>query len=225
LLLISSLVLPAEALAQQPETLKPAALKADTVDAKEPFRITALRVGIDLNPWIQNFTNKEKKLLNLHTRVEAGDWGLLLDINRSETGVQDSTTYTHAGNYVRLGVVRNLLKKDDQGNLLYLGAGYGRSWFSEAYSANVVDPIYGNTSISQSQNNLRGGWLEAMFGIQARIWQQLFAGYELRLKFAPHFTDNDVAQLYQVPGYGRASDNSQVGFSYYLLYRIPLGGK
>ena len=200
------------------------AQKAAPPDTAKSFSLkpTAVRFGVDLNPWISGISNGDKTLYNVHLRIEANRWGLLLDGNHSETGVQDSTTYAHNGNYLRLGVVYNLLKNDTQGNLFYLGLGYGRSWFSESFSGQVQDPVYGTIEINREANDLRGGWLEAGVGIQARIWKQLFAGYELRLKFAPHFTDDDLVQLYQVPGYGRASDKSQVGFSYYLLYRIPL---
>ncbi|MBW3545556.1 MAG: hypothetical protein KY428_08180 [Bacteroidetes bacterium] len=194
---------------------------------KEPLRLQGLRLGIDLKPWIQTLASSERDAYNVHLRLDAGAgdlirYGALLDITRLETNLQgDSTTYYNKGTAARLGVYLNVIPEDEDQNLVHIGISYGRSWFDESLSGYVKDKDYGDFPINRSSTSLQGGWLELSGGMQARVWKQFYLGYELQLKLFPHFKDNEQVQIYEIPGFGRASRKSAVGFSYFLLYRIP----
>ncbi len=197
---------------------------------KEPFRINGLRFGVDLKPWIQTIASSERAAYNVHLRLEGGPgelirYGALLDFTQSETNLgddDDSTTYFNKGTVARLGVYMNIIPDDLEQNLVTIGVGYGRSWFDESLKGYVDDDIYGFFPINRSSTGLGGGWVELTAGMQARVWKGFFVGYEFQLKLLPHFRDRDQVQIYEIPGFGKASQKSALGFSYFLLYRLPL---
>lgn len=203
----------------------------ETSPLSQPFRLTAIRFGIDLNPWVQSIASSERDLYNVHLRLDANSgstlrYGALLDFTKSEARLEgDSATYNNSGTAARVGLYLNVIPIDPDYNLVTIGLGYGRSWFDESLSGVVEDKLYGSFPISRSSTGLRAGWVEIRGGMQARLWKQLYAGYDLQLKLFPHFKDQEQVQLYEIPGFGRANQKSAFAFSYYLLYRIPFSKK
>ena len=195
-----------------------------------PFRINGLRVGVDLQPWIRSISNGDRDLYNFHMRLDAGPgdqvrYGALLDLTSYQANLSgDSATYYHKGTAARLGLYYNVLPGDPEYNLVTVGIGYGRSWFDESLSGIVDDEgFYGPFAISRTSTGLRAGWFELSGGMQARVWQQLFVGYNLTLKLLPHYRDDEQVQIYEIPGFGKASEKSAFSFNYYLLYRFSFG--
>ncbi|EMR01443.1 DUF6048 family protein [Cesiribacter andamanensis] len=214
------------------------AQRADTVIQNTPeqlssaegrFALQGLRLGLDVVPWISGLASPERTLYNLHMRLDAGrgdrlQYGASLNWLRSEAVLSSAiTTYQHSGQSLSLGLYLNVIPTDPDHNLVTIGLGYGRSWFDETLSGVVEDPrgIYGDSEVNRSSTGLRSGWFSLSGGMQARIWKQLYTGYNLSLKLLPHFSEEEQLQIYEVPGYGRASAASSFEFSYYLLYRIP----
>ena len=198
-----------------------------------PLRINGIRFGVDLKPWVHGIASSERNFYNAHLRVDVGrgplvQYGAFLDLTHAETTLssesKDSTdiSYFHKGNSARLGIYLNVIPADPEHNLVTVGIGYGRSWFNERLSGIVEpDPQYGSSFIESNSFGLSAGWLELSGGMQARVWKQFFVGYSLSLKFFPHFKDRDQVRIYEIPGFGRANQRTSLGFSYYLLYRIP----
>lgn len=199
----------------------------DTSLAAGPIRLQGLRFGIDLKPWIQSIASSDRSFYNAHLRLDAGPgtsirYGAMLDFTHSEANLQgDSATYFNKGNAARLGLYLNIIPDDQDFNLVTVGIGYGRSWFNESLSGLVDDSDYGSFPVYRSSIGLGAGWIEITGGMQARIWKQLYVGYNLQLRLLPHFKDRDLLQIYEIPGFGKASRKSSFGFSYFLLYRIP----
>jgi hypothetical protein len=220
------LLLPLLAVSQGADTLvQELPAKDRTIEGS--FRLQGLRLAIDLAPWIRGLSSPERDLYNLHLRLDAGrgeaiQWGASLDWIRSQAELSSAiTTYSHRGQALRLGLYLNAIPLDPDKNLVTVGLGYGRSWFDETLSGVVTDPIFGEFPLNRSSTGLGAGWVELSGGMQARVWKQFYTGYNLTLKILPHFRDDQLLQIYEIPGYGQASRASAFAFSYYLLYRIP----
>lgn len=200
----------------------------DTVVAGS-FGINAMRIGVDLKPWIQGIASRERSFRNLHLRLDLGPrnlitYGVSLDVTNSRadlSGGGGSTTYFNKGSAARIGFYFNVIPDDQEKNLVTVGIGYGRSWFEESLKGFVQDDDYGFFEIERASTGLHAGWVELNGGMQARVWKQLYVGYNLQLRILPHFDDSDQVQIYEIPGFGKASQKSSFGFSYYMLYRIP----
>lgn len=209
----------------------------ETSPASQPLRISGIRFGVDLKPWLQGLASSKRNLYNFHLRLDVNSgktlrYGALLDITHSDTKLvgDDDTyetpfqnTYESKGLATKLGLYLNVIPHDPDRNLVTIGLAYGRSWFDESLSGRVEDDVYGAFPVVREAKGLRAGWVEIFGGMQARIWKNLYAGYNLQLRLFPHFDDTDLVEVYEIPGFGRASEKSSFGFSYFLLYRIPFG--
>lgn len=211
--------------------------KADTVIQQAPapidtivagtFGVNGIRFGVDLKPWIQGIASGERNFYNGHLRLDLGPrnlirYGVSLDVTKSSANLMgDSAIYSNKGFAASLGFYLNVIPDDQDQNLVTIGLGYGRSWFDESLSGVVSDEIYGSFPIERTSAGLGAGWIELNGGMQARVWKQLYVGYNLQLRILPHFSKRDQVQIYEIPGFGKASQKSTFGFSYYMLYRIP----
>lgn len=201
----------------------------ETSPVSQSLRISGIRFGIDLQPWIRGLASQERTLYNAHLRVDVNQgnslrFGMLLDYTDSRALLEgDSATYRNDGSTARIGAYLNVLPLDPDYNMVTIGLAYGRSWFNEGLEGVVSDRLYNDFNVSRSSTGLSAGWVEVVAGMQARIWKQFYAGYNLQLRLFPHFENSDQLQIYEIPGFGRASEKSSFGFSYYLLYRIPFG--
>lgn len=223
-------LLPLLGLAQtSPDTVIQGALPpvpTDTVVARD-FGVNALRFGVDIKPWIHGIASRERNFYNAHIRFDLGPrnmvrYGISLDLTHSTANLRgDSTTYFNNGKAASVGFYLNVIPDDQDHNLVTIGLGYGRSWFDESLSGYVQDNDYGFFLIERESTALRAGWVELNGGMQARVWKQLYVGYNLQLRILPHFNRREQVQIYEIPGFGKASQKSAFGFSYYMLYRIP----
>jgi hypothetical protein len=151
--------------------------------------------------------------------------------NENKTTDEPQLNFTTKGSYLRIGFDYNAYENWlDMENMIYVGARYGTSVFSQ--NLNHYS-IYQNTGgflgehtlveANQEFSGLSAHWLELLGGIKAEIFNNLYIGFSVRLHFLisdkkPENFDN----LY-IPGYHRTYDGSfGVGFNYTVSYFIPL---
>lgn len=133
--------------------------------------------------------------------------------------------YSSKGTYARAGVDYNLLTPKDrsQHHSITIGFRYGISIFNQLAEDVVIPGDYWGDNILESyQNNLTGNWFEIVGGVKTELVSNFFLGWSVRYKklFNPGMDPTVTPQL--VPGYGKGSSDTGFGFTYSILYKIPL---
>lgn len=194
---------------------------------QDTLRTYGPRLGVDLARFAYLFadpaqTGAEISLdaelyPNLYPVMEAG-------YNRiSEPG--DLFDYTSAGTYARLGADYNILPMDDRSvhHTITGGVRYGVSFFSHrAEKIRIPGDYWGDYILDSYSNSLTGHWLELVVAARTEVAPNFFLGWSVRYKIllTPHMDDRVTPRL--VPGYGRGSIEREFGFTYHIMYKIPV---
>lgn len=188
---------------------------------------TAYRAGVDIISLGNNFLSPLYNNLEINNDFQYGKRFITIDIGTANRTLNsDDFFYRYNGNFFRLGIDHNFIHDDPDGNVIFIGARYGRAFFNDEMHVTIADTLFGDPQGYRFSNeNLRARWLEANAGMKIRVWGNLFLGYTLRLKFANKIKGEIDHYAYEVPGYGKGSKSSMLGFSYHLLYRFPFKPK
>jgi Domain of unknown function (DUF6048) len=199
-----------------------AAQPADTLQ-RNRFLPTGVRVGTDIlalakTSFDDTFDgwelNADVDFYRYYFAVDYGYW--------ARDYVTDEGLYSNGGDYVRLGVDVNFLKKDPDKNMFFFGMRYGRSAFSEDLTVDKIDPVWGPISTTLTNSNVSAQWFELTTGLRVKIWRMIWLGYTARLKFGLSTGDTPDMLPHDVPGYGRAEEDSYWGFNYQIFVRLPV---
>lgn len=115
-------------------------------------------------------------------------------------------------------------------NMVYTGFRLGFSSFSQElnnytiYNTNQYWlPQYSSSDL-QEFNDLTAVWAEVLLGMKIELFNNLYAGVNVQLKFLVTETEPDNFQNVYIPGFNKTYDSNSigVGFGYTLSYRIPL---
>jgi hypothetical protein len=194
-------------------------IKQDTVS--ETVRISAIRVAVDLVQPIKTFATQDfsgwevaadVELKHYYPVVEIGSWS-------REVGLSNGQ-YTNNGNYWRIGVDVNFLKKDPVKNMFFFGIRYGHSKYDEQLNYTIITDEFGEVEKSIQNKNVGSGWLELATGLRVKIKGGFWMGYTGRLKFAPGLHEENQLQSYDIPGYGLTFKQPWWGFNYYLMWKF-----
>jgi hypothetical protein len=195
----------------------------DTTKVKHDFRPTGVRVGTDLIAIVRSHSDKtfagwefngDVDFYRYYLAVDYGHWG--------RTYASDTSNYSNSGNYFRIGVDVNFLKKDPDRNMFFIGFRYARSSFNENLSVVSSDPVWGSLNGDFSNSNVPAQWMELTTGLRVKVWKIIWLGYTARLKFGLSTGDTPEMLPHDVPGYGRAQEDSYWGFNYQILIRLPV---
>lgn len=197
------------------------AQKADTV--KNKFLPTGIRVGTDIISLIRTPTDDGFTGYELNADLDFYRYYLTLEVGRWEKEfVTDEEDYSNGGNYARVGVDVNFLKKDPDKNMLFFGARYGWGTYSENFSVTTVDPVWGTNTIHYNNTDIKAGWFELTTGLRVKMLKFFWMGYTARYKFGLNTNEPQGFESYDVPGYGKTANPSTWGFNYQLLFMIPI---
>lgn len=222
----------------------PAATPQDTL-AAVPVKTDryGLRVGVDMYRLGRSFFDGGYRGIEL-----VGDYRLTKKIyaaaelgNLKYTVDDTQLNFTTSGSYLKVGFDYNAYTNWlDMENMIYVGARYGFSNFSQKLNSYKVyqNSTLGNATPTTTPTNyleevtvqadrnyggLSAHWLEFVAGAKAELFDNLFLGVSARLNIL--ITDKkpaDFDNLY-IPGFNRTYDgNFGVGLNYTLSYFIPL---
>lgn len=195
----------------------------DTVHVKPDFMPTGVRVGTDVIAIIKSSYDKTFKGWEINGDVDFYRYYLAVDFGQwGRTYQSDSANYTNNGNYFRVGVDVNFLKNDPDRNMFFFGFRYGASTFSEDFSVIGYDPYWGSLTGDFHNKNIHAHWAELTTGLRVKVWKMIWLGYTARLKFGLSTGSTPVMLPHDVPGYGRAEEDSYWGFNYQVLIRLPI---
>ena len=116
-------------------------------------------------------------------------------------------------------------------NLIYVGFRVGASTFSQtrnSYNLYNVNNQYWNEQITVEDNReytgLAAVWGEVLIGFKAEVFNNLFAGLNVQLKFLGSETKLDNYENLYIPGFNRTYDSSRfgAGFGFNLSYLVPI---
>lgn len=194
---------------------------------QDTLRTFGPRVGIDLARFAYLFSDPAETgaELSLDAEVYRNLYPVLEIGFSSLRETEDQFDYSMAGAYGRLGADYNVLEQKDRSvhHTLTAGVRYGIARF-EHRAENVTIPsgYWGDYLLRQHEYSLTGHWLELVAAVRAEILPNFFLGWSFRYKF---LLNQDMDPLFTpliVPGYGRGAQNRTIGFTYSVLYTIPL---
>ncbi len=191
-----------------------------------------LRIGTDLNKIIRTITSDEYNGFEIN-----GDYRLTKKyyaaaeigtekIELNETSISTTTS----GGYLKAGVDYNAHKNlIGMRNLIFVGLRYGVATFNQEldnFSIATRNSFFENPQLSNdfSNDGLTAHWVEFLAGLKAEIFNNLFLGFNVSLRFMISEDKPDGFDNTFIPGFGKTSDFSDVGtgFNYYISYYIPL---
>jgi hypothetical protein len=193
-----------------------------------------IKIGIDLarylNMALQDGLVESEVQLDLNVAkkffivLEGGYSGVERDFNiyNSDSTATCLFNYKSTGGFGRIGFDYNLLKKEFI-NSVTLGLRFGAS-NQNHYAENILfhDGYWGDTEIPDfTKQPYYALWAEVVIGMKIELFKNVFLGWNARGKLILDKSNNDDFKPYIVPGFGDLNTNTNLGFNYYVLYRIP----
>jgi hypothetical protein len=191
-----------------------------------------LRVGVDLYKLTRALYDKDYKGIEF-----VGDYRLTKKyFLAAELGNENKTTddsrlnFTTKGSYLKVGFDYNAYENWlDMENIISIGLRYGFSSFNQelnSYKIYNANPYFGEVpaiASGEKFNGLTASWIEVVAGIKAKVFNNVFVGFSLRLnRLVSNKKPGNFDNLY-IPGFNRTYDGDfGVGFNYTVSYFIPL---
>ena len=217
----------------------------DTVAHTDPYGI---RFGIDLSKPLLSFINDDYTGLEL-----VGDYRLTNRLyiaaelgNEKNTKQEDLYNFTTSGSYLKLGVDYNTYGNwYGMNNSIHVGGRYAYSSFSQTMNnyqiydtnrywtdpdyqinpdANAVNGFASGSDIAQEFSGLSASWLEAVVGVKAELFANIYLGASVRIGFLVSNKESDDFPNLWIPGFNKVTDGSNfgVGYNYSITYFLPL---
>jgi hypothetical protein len=214
------------------EVRKTAIKPTDTINIVPKINRYGLRVGIDIYRLTRMLYDKDYKGIEF-----TGDYRLSKKYyaaaeigNENKTTDDDRLNFTTKGSYVKVGFDYNAYENWlDMENIISVGLRYGFSSFSQQlndYKIYNSTPYFGEVpeiSSGQKYNGLSASWVEVVAGVKAKVFNNVFVGFSLRLNTLVSNKKPDNFDNLYIPGFNRTYDGSfGVGFNYTISYFIPI---
>ncbi len=207
----------------------------DTVVYKQPY---GLRIGVDLSRPTISFFEEE------YTGLEfVGDYRLSLKYylaaeigNEKRTRQEDVYNFTTSGSYVKLGFDYNTYANwYGEQNMIYAGARYAFSSFNHTinnYQIFNSNRYWSPNGFAESGSgpiaieNRSASWIEAVLGIKAELFANIYLGGSVRLGALitqKKIDEGEFTDLF-IPGFNKVTDGSRfgIGYNFSISYFLPL---
>jgi hypothetical protein len=210
--------------------IEPAIQKKDSVTQKTDRY--GLRVGLDLYKLTRGLYDSKYKGLEV-----VGDYRLTKKYflaaelgNENKTTADDRVNFTTKGSYLKVGFDYNAYQNWlNMENIISIGLRYGFSTFNQQlnnYKIYNPTPYFQEIPIIQSGqqfNGLSASWIEVVAGMKAKVFDNVFVGFSLRLNRLVTTKEPDNFSNLYIPGFNRTYDGSfGVGFNYTVTYFVPI---
>ena len=152
----------------------------------------------------------------------------VVEIGMGKTDTTNDGTDIHyktSAPYFRIGADYNFLHNKPQlPGMLLGGLRYGFSSFKyDVEGPTMTDPNYGGVTevpFSYLGQECTAHWIEAVVGLQVKIFKGFCMGWSARYKRNLSIGKNENTEPWYVPGFGKNSDSS-FNLSYHLIYNLP----
>ena len=127
--------------------------------------------------------------------------------------------YSTSAPYYRIGMDYNVQYKNGRPNYIYLGGRIGYTDFDYSVNAPALkDPIWGNeVPVQFTDMPCRAIWAEAVGGVRAEIFKNIYMGWSLRYKYPIHKNPIANGGPWYIPGFG-ASSKTAFSATYTISY-------
>ncbi|WP_142785654.1 DUF6048 family protein [Changchengzhania lutea] len=202
----------------------------DSIKIKQKY---GLRIGGDIGKLIRSSVDDD------YTGFEiAADYRLRNKLYLAgEIGFDEKNTITDylditsKGSYFKAGIDYNMYQNWlNMDNMIYSGFRIGASTFSQnlnsysIYSTNQYWAPQLTSNDLQEFKGLTALWAELILGIKAELFNNLYLGLNVQLKFLASETEPTNFENVYIPGFNKTYDSTRigVGYGYTISYRIPL---
>lgn len=218
----------------QDGNLKTVPLPEKVKDSTIPIKTNryGLRVGVDLYKLTRALYDKGYKGIEF-----VGDYRLTKNYflaaeigNENKTTDDDRLNFTTKGSYLKAGFDYNAYENWlDMENILSIGLRYGLSSFNQelnSYKIYNANPYFGEVpaiATGEKFSGLTASWIEVVAGIKAKVFDNVFVGFSLRLnRLVSNKKPANFDNLY-IPGFNKTYNGDfGVGLNYTVTYFIPL---
>lgn len=194
-------------------------LQKDSIPLFRGFAVSFDLVGAGLMQFSDNGQYEGALRINLHD-----EWFPIVEIGLGKANHNDEVTQIHystSAPYFRIGVDRNLLKDKHAPNRLYGGLRYAfTSYKVDMSRPTFADPVWGwDTDFDIQGVSCNHHWLEAVIGVDAKIFGPLHLGWSVRYKRRLSHSEGDAGKTWYVPGYGIYGD-TRLGGTFNVIVDI-----
>jgi hypothetical protein len=188
---------------------------------KPDFRPSAIRFGTDLYSIGNTIIENGERTFEVQGDIDFHKYLATLELGIQDTDLLGSNfEYSGTGSYYRVGIDINLTQFNPDRHVIFLGMRYARSRFQERLKYDASDSVWQDVQLEESHEGMSSRWLEITGGMKVRVWQNLAVGYIIRYKIFRKINGVPELDNYIVPGYGLARKNTNLGFGFYLHYRL-----
>ena len=196
------------------------AFQKDSIPVFRGFAVSFDLVGAGLMAFTDNGQYEGALRINLHD-----EWFPIVEVGLGKANHSDDVTQIHYDTkapYFRVGIDKNMLKDKHGKNRLYVGLRYAYT----SYKVNISrpdfpDPVWQwDTGYGIKDASCNQHWIEAVVGVDAKIFGPLHLGWSLRYKRRiAHSEDGDFGRTWYVPGYGMYGD-TRLGGTFNVIIDI-----
>ena len=213
--LVSSLLLLVAVQTTAHAQLKIFRMEKDSIPMFRGFSVSFDLVGPAMLALSDYGTYEGALRLNLHD-----EWFPIVELGLGRANhKQDEVTgitYKTSAPFFRIGMDWNILKNKHAANRMYAGFRYAfTSYKADIIRENLPDPVWqSETGFGVDDMKCSQHWLEAVLGIDAKIFGPLHLGWNVRYKRRLHHSDVPIGNSWYVPGFGKYdSDNLSANFN------------
>lgn len=129
--------------------------------------------------------------------------------------------YKTSAPYWRVGMDFNIAKNKHDAYRVYAGARYAMTYYKfDVVGNGLKDPVWGD-DVDYNVKGMKAyyHWMEAVFGVDAKIAGPLRLGWSVRYRRRITHDDDNIGKTWYVPGYGKQG-GSRLGGTFNIIFEI-----
>ena len=178
-------------------------LQKDSIPVFRGFSVSFDLVGVGMATFGDYGQYEGALRVNLHD-----EWFPVVELGFGRADTEDEVTkinYKTSAPYFKVGIDRNLLKDKHGPNRLYAGLRYAyTSYKVDIIRPGLTDPVWHWDAVYDIKDApCKMHWMEAVVGLDAKIWGPLHLGWSVRYKLRISHKEGDFGNTWYVPGFGK----------------------
>ena len=139
-----------------------------------------------------------------------------------KTDDQTDAHFKASAPFAKIGCDYNFARQKASGNRIYGGLRLGYTSFKYDLDAPAInDPYWSEQQMKLQYSNIKSNamWVEALFGLETKIWRNFHMGWTARYKRCMKVKSADFGEPWYIPGYGKNQDHIFTG-TFNLIYEF-----
>lgn len=191
----------------------------DSIPLFRGFAVSVDLVGAGLMQFTDNGQYEGALRVNLHD-----EWFPIVEAGYGKANHDDEVTRVHystSAPYFKIGIDKNMLKDKHGPNRLYVGLRYGfTSYKVDISRPDFPDPVWlWDTGYGVKDLPCKFHWIEAVVGVDAKIFGPLHLGWSFRYKRRVYHDEGQLGRTWYVPGFGKYGD-TRLGGTFNVIIDI-----